>query len=144
MLRKTIYRDRNHPSLILWSVGNENLNGATITEWRAVAALERQLAAVAKAEDPTRPTAMAIDRFDRADEVGMMAAVDVVGCSIYRGWYGGEFDDFGKVIDEVHRKHPDKPLIIREYGADMGLGLHTEHPVRYDFSEEWGCLLHES
>lgn len=144
MLRDTIHRDRNHPSIILWSVGNENLNGATASEWTAVANLERRLAALAKTEDPTRPTAMAIDRLDRADEVGLFDAVDVVGCNIYRGWYGGVFDDFGKVIDEVHRKHPDRPLVISEYGADMGLGLHSEHPVNYDFSEEWGCLMHES
>jgi beta-galactosidase len=144
MMRETILRDRNHPSIILWSVGNENLNGATVDEWRAVTEIERQVAAVAKSEDPTRPTAVAIDQFGHADEVGLMDVVDVVGCNIYRGWYGGEFDDFGKVIDDVHRKHPTKPLIISEYGADMGLGLHTEHPQRYDFSEEWGCLFHES
>ena len=144
MLRETIQRDRNHPSVILWGLGNENLNGATITEWRAAAQLTKQLAAAAKAEDPTRPTIAVINLFDRADQVGMMDMVDVVGCNIYRGWYGGKYEEFGPVIDEVHRKHPTKPLIITEYGADMELGRHTETPERYDFSEEWGCLFHES
>jgi beta-galactosidase len=73
-----------------------------------------------------------------------MDLVDVVGCNIYRGWYGGRIEDFGDVIDGIHRNHPAKPLIISEYGADMGLGLHTERPARYDISEEWGCLFHEA
>ena len=144
MFRETIRRDRNHPSIIMWSVGNENLNGATEQEWRTVADIERELAALAKEEDPTRLTAIAINIFDRADRVGLFDATDVVGCNIYQGWYGGVFEDFPRIIDDIHRKHPNRPLIVSEYGADMELGRHTDRPQRFDFSEEWGCLFHES
>ncbi len=144
MAREMIQRDRNHPSIILWSLGNENMNGATITEWRAVASMTKELAAVVKAEDATRPTAVAINLFDRADQVGLMDLVDVVGCNIYQGWYSGKFEDFGEIVDNLHRRHPNKPLMISEYGAGIELGLHTEHPQRYDFSEEWGLQFHES
>jgi beta-galactosidase len=144
MLRDTIRRDRNHPSIIVWSVGNENMNGATETEWRTVANLEKELAQLAKEEDPTRVTGIAIDRLDRAEKVGLPDVVDVVGCNVYRGWYAGRFEDFGPLLDDFHRKHPTKPLVITEYGADMELGRHTEAPRRYDFSEEWGCLFHEA
>ena len=143
MVREMIRRDRNHPAVFLWSVGNENLNGSGREEWEAVAQLERELAELARREDPTRPTALAIDQYDRADLVGLYDAVDVVGLNIYRGWYGGEIEDVGNILDDVHRKHPDKPIIVSEYGAGMELGRHSEHPERYDFSEEWGRQLHE-
>lgn len=144
ILRETIRRDRNHPSVIVWSVGNENLNGATENEWRAVAGLTKELVALAKEEDPTRPTGVAINRFDRAEHVGLMELVDVVGLNVYYGWYGQTFEDFPPLLDALHRKHPTKPLIVTEYGADMGRGLHSDTPRRYDFSEEWGCLYHEA
>jgi beta-galactosidase len=144
MLRDTISRDRNHPSIIMWSMGNENLNGATIAEWRAIADLTRQLSSLSKSLDPTRPTAIAINRPDRAGQVGLFDLVDVAGLNIYHGWYTGKFEDFGPIVDDVHRKYPNRPLIISEYGADMERGRHTDHPARYDFSEEWGCLYHES
>lgn len=52
-LRRMIYRDRNHPSVILWSIGNEEW----ALEWdtRSLAIAEK-LSAVAHEADPTRPT----------------------------------------------------------------------------------------
>lgn len=49
-LRAMIRRDRNHPSLILWSVGNEIVN----IEHRENAAIARRLVAIVHEEDPTR------------------------------------------------------------------------------------------
>ncbi len=74
----------------------------------------------------------------------MIDIVDVVGCNIYNGWYSGKFEEFGQIIDAFHRKHPNKPLLISEYGAGIDLGRHSERPQRGDYSEEWGCLFHES
>ena len=51
-LRDTIARDRNHPSIILWSLGNENLYGPTAAARTAVLDLTRKLHAIAIKKTP--------------------------------------------------------------------------------------------
>lgn len=143
-LRDEIRRDRNHPSIILWSMGNENLNGPDPADWKAVVELARQLHRIAKEEDPGRPTAVAINLPDRAVQVGLTKAVDILGYNVYAGWYAGRIEDVATRGDQFHRQNPDKPLIIGEYGAGMEKGRHADAPQRMDFSEEYGCLFHES
>jgi beta-galactosidase len=143
-LRDEIRRDRNHPSIILWSMGNENTGGRDLADWKAVAELTKQLHRIAKEEDPTRPTAVAINNPDRAMRCGLTKAVDILGYNIYAGWYSLRIEDFAEKVDEFHRWNPTKPLIISEYGAGMEKGRHSESPQRMDFSEEYGCRFHES
>lgn len=144
ILRETIRRDRNHPSIILWSMGNENTEGPDLADWKAVAELTRQLNRVSKEEDPTRPTAVAINKPERAKQAGLTEAVDVLGYNIYAGWYIDRIEDFPDRLAAFHRDNPTKPIIISEYGADMERGRHRETPVVKDISEEYGCRYHES
>jgi beta-galactosidase len=67
-------RDRNHPSVILWSVGNEVGEQYTGADGAKIA---RELVAIAKDEDPTRPTTTAMN-FAKAD-MPLPAEVDVIG-----------------------------------------------------------------
>ena len=127
-LRDEIRRDRNHPSIILWSMGNENLNGPDPADWKAVVELARQLHRIAKEEDPGRPTAVAINLPDRAVQVGLTKAVDILGYNVYAGWYAGRIEDVATRGDQFHRQNPDKPLIIGEYGAGMEKGRHADAP----------------
>jgi beta-galactosidase len=73
-LRAMIRRDRNHPSVVMWSLGNE------IYEQRdgANAPLAKQLAAIAHEEDIARPVNMALHIVE-ASTNGFQDAVDVFG-----------------------------------------------------------------
>jgi beta-galactosidase len=73
-LRALIRRDRNHPSVIMWSLGNE------IDEQRRAedgAAVARRLTTIAHEEDPTRPTTAACHAAD--PEGPFPGALDVMG-----------------------------------------------------------------
>jgi beta-galactosidase len=73
-LRAFVRRDRNHPSVIAWSTGNEMPDMRTA----AGAALSRRLAAIVKEEDPTRPVTAGCNH-DVAGFNGFQHTLDVFG-----------------------------------------------------------------
>jgi beta-galactosidase len=81
--RAELHRDRNHPSIILWSIGNEvgeqNRPGKF---W-----IGAQLTAIAHEEDPTRPTTSANSDV-RAGYNGFETNEDVFGYNYKPGEYG--------------------------------------------------------
>jgi beta-galactosidase len=74
-LRAMLRRDRNHPSVILWSIGNEIPNQKD----RGGAAIARELVAICHEEDPTRPVTSACDQSAAATRNGFMDALDIAG-----------------------------------------------------------------
>ena len=97
-----VLRDRNHPSVILWSIGNEikeqwfpgSTNGGKIA---------RELVGIIKKNDPTRFTTSAFNFVRDAEKKGMTAAVDVVG-----------FNYTIDAYDEFKKNHPDWLYIASE------------------------------
>ncbi|MFP3937330.1 MAG: beta-glucuronidase [Phycisphaerae bacterium] len=135
VMREMIARDKNHPSVVMWSVGNEPAGWEQGAEdyFRPVAEEVRRL-------DPTRPvTVVNIPDFN-ACRIGHL--FDVICINSYYSWYS----DAGhlELIDmqlhrELHGWHEkfNKPIIVTEYGADAVAGLHHDPPVM--FSEEYQC-----
>ncbi|NIK02799.1 beta-galactosidase GalB [Xanthomonas cannabis] len=78
-LRAMLRRDRNHPSVMLWSVGNEVGEQYTGEQGAAIA---RMLHAIVHEEDPTRPATVAMNY--ASPEMPLPAALDVISLN-YQG-----------------------------------------------------------
>ena len=141
-LMELIRQNYNHPSIAVWSIANEiDLTATQIRGPSKVAALLKSLNELAKTEDPARFTTFAdcceITAVppERAAFAGIaprdaiVGISDTIGYNRYFGWYAGQFDDFGAMLDEAHRRHPALPISVSEYGAGAALTQHTDDPA---------------
>jgi len=101
-LERMIRRDRNHPSVIIWSLANEEPEQGTERGARIVATMKR----LARRLDPTRPVTTAMD--DAWGE-GVSGVVDVQGFNYKHG----------PEIDAFHRRFPKQPTIGTETGSTV-------------------------
>ncbi len=112
-----IRRDRNHPSVILWSVFNEETTQGTEMGYEMV----RRMKAVVKRLDTTRPVTAAMSG-GVGSAINVSQAVDVVGFNYQQGGYDG-----------FHKGHPNLPLTSSEDTSSyMTRGVYeTERGVSY-------------
>lgn len=154
MLRDMIRHHRNHPAVVMWGIMNEvflwSEQGARIGTQKDTAYMRHvrdftaAMDSVARAEDPTRPTAMATHASADYDRAGISTITDVLGVNMYSGWYGGKFADFGNAMDNRHARAPEAVLFISEYGAEDDGRVNSLEPERFDFSGRWVLRFHES
>ena len=87
-------RDRNHPSIILWSIGNEIPEGGSPVPG-STEAMSRRLVDDCHREDPTRPVTSAGNRPDKAWVNGLARPLGVFGINYHTDFY--QFNDPGLV-----------------------------------------------
>lgn len=118
-LQMLIKRDRNHPSIVLWSIGNEEPYHTKDTGKR----IAKTLAVVVKKLDKSRPVTTAIC-FDPLN-APVIEALDVIGVNYNL-----------PLLDQIHEKYPDKPIVSSEccaVGTTRGWYL-NDNPARGYFS----------
>jgi Glycosyl hydrolases family 2, TIM barrel domain len=55
-----------------------------------------------------------------------MDPADIIAVNEYFGWYYGKLDDVGPMLDKMHEKYPNKPIIVSEFGAEAVAGWNPE------------------
>lgn len=138
-MRELIRQNYNHPSVAVWGIANEVDFGSSMPSFLGDAGdssplpLLRELDALAKAEDPIRPTTQANcceGRLFAANVATPIVApeADLSGVNRYFGWYYGAPGDLGPHLDALRVKRPGQPLSVSEYGAGGSLTIHTDDP----------------
>src|ERR1044072_2065981 len=142
MLRNMIDQHRNHPSVIIWGIGNENDWPGDFEEFDKdkIRAFMTELNTLAHTLDPTRKTA--IRRCDFCKDI-----VDVYSPSIWAGWYQGRYTEYkSRTFAEIRKVDH---FLHMEWGGDSHARRHSEavdyawaRPAQEsDWSETYICDL---
>jgi len=103
LLRTLVLRDRNHPSVCIWSLCNEEAHQSDEEGGRVGLTMQRFV----KKLDPTRPVTAAENRGDVG--TGLMPVLEV------HGWNY----QIGPDVDAYRAKHPDQPHVGTEQASTI-------------------------
>lgn len=155
-IKELVQRDKNHPSVVAWSIANEPRSQQANCEpyWRNVSEF-------AKAQDASRPITASLNRESHEDKLvryswqnkqNQYAMVcfqaqflDIVSFNRYNSWYRneGRLDMIVNMLlkeARAWREKFNKPVLMSEYGADTMEGLHIVRQLF--FSSTFECLYH--
>ena len=131
MLRNLIEQHFNHPSVILWGLGNENDWPGDFPEFdkKAIRGFMKELNGLAHRLDPSRQTC--IRRCDFCKDI-----VDVYSPSIWAGWYAGRYTEYRTAAERAIAGTPR--FFHAEWGGDSHAGRHSEQPEKFIARVETG------
>jgi beta-glucuronidase len=137
-ISELIGRDRNHPSVIAWSIANE-----PDTAEPAARDYFAPLVAAARKLDGTRPVCFANVATAPPEADVVTDLFDMICVNRYYGWYvdPGDLAAAERNLEAELRawaRH-DKPILITEFGADAVSGLHALPPAVW--SEDYQAAL---
>ena len=128
-----IKRDKNHPSIIMWSLANEPMVETDEGEH-----FFKVMAETARSLDSTRPITF-VAFYEPKNSRGMQY-YDICCINKYYGWYEypgqieESLEEFIKCANRFYDQFK-KGIILTEFGADAIAGIHTNPPQM--FSEEY-------
>jgi beta-glucuronidase len=139
MLRTEIQRDINHPSVAVWSIGNENASRPGTGLRKYIRKAER----TAQDLDPTRLIGLATSGFPTVEKQDIYLELDVLGINDYFGWYNGPrgtISDRGQLsgyLNRLHSDYPNQALVITEFGAEANRSGPVTEKGTFEFQADW-------
>ena len=133
-----VRRARNHPSVLIWTVGNEMLlrDSKSIEKWKMLSEVVRQTRTL----DPHRPVVASSeytrdpDFYDNALKPASIDDGDIDDLHRYRGWYTeSPFVTDSSFVTEMRRNRKTRPLIGQEMSSgypDLDSGLPVSRYTR--------------
>lgn len=112
-LEDQVRRDRNHPSVIIWSIGNEIPQQGDTSALR----IAPELAAIVHSLDTTRPLTTANDRPDTSNKIIKSGAIDLVGYNYHEYSYA-----------KFHDRYPGRKFIATETTSGLETRGYYEMP----------------
>ena len=138
-MKELLAQNYNHPSIFVWGLSNEiTMKGADDQD---LIENHHILNNLCHEWDKTRPTTMAIVSMCSMDSE-YVKIPDTVSWNHYFGWYGGDTSMNGPWMDTFHKKYPNIPVGMSEYGCEA-LDWHNSNPEQGDYSEEYQAYYHE-
>jgi beta-glucuronidase len=138
-LEDNIVANQNHPSIMLWSIGNELSSRPGPVQQDYIQRAVRQ----AKALDPSRPIGLAVAGYPSAGCRPQYAALDVIGLNDYFGWYPGpngqiaDRDALPDFLDQMRACYPNKAIFVSEFGAEANRDGPVEEKGTYQFQQDF-------
>ena len=147
-IEEMIARDKNHPSVVAWSLLNEpeTTNEAAVPYFKEVFDLANKL------DMQKRPRTFALIMNSLPDTCKCYQFSDIIALNRYYGWYmkgGYEIcvaeELFRKEMDAWKEKKLNKPFIFTEYGADTLASEHKLPSVMWsqEYQDEYLKMIHE-
>jgi beta-glucuronidase len=138
VIKEMIDRDKNHPSVVMWSVANE---AATFEE--EAEEYFKKVIEETKKLDPTRPVTLVESTSYKDTKVSKY--VDVICVNRYYSWYtdSGNLDIIEYQLEKELRNWYEKfgkPIILSEFGADTIAGFHSDPPLMFTEEYQWEML----
>ena len=140
-VEEMIRRDKNHPSVIAWSIFNE---AETITQ--AAEDYFAPLFETARRLDPQhRPVTGVLEKTSSPDRCRCWPMMDFICLNRYYGWYisGGDLQEarrqFEEEMDQWAEKAPGVPFVFTEFGTDTLDSLHKLPSVMWsqEYQQEY-------
>jgi beta-glucuronidase len=138
-LEANILANQNHPSIMLWSIGNELSARPGPVQQNYIERAVRQ----AKALDPSRPIGLAVAGYPSAGCRPQYAPLDVIGINEYFGWYPGpngqiaDRETLSGFLDATRACYPNKAILVSEFGAEANRSGPVEEKGTYEYQQDF-------